>query len=47
MLQILPEPDKRECEKAKTRMGKTIEQIWISKTSSGLRALQLANEIWI
>lgn len=40
-------PDKRECEKATTRMGKTIEQIWIRKTSSGLRALQLANEIWI
>jgi hypothetical protein len=29
-----------------TRMGKMIEQIWIRKTSSGLRALQLANEIW-
>ncbi|VVS95888.1 hypothetical protein SPHINGO391_10013 [Sphingomonas aurantiaca] len=28
-------------------MGKAIEHTWIRKTSPGLRALQLANEIWI
>jgi hypothetical protein len=40
-------PNKRECKKATTRLSKTIEQIWIRKTSLGLRVLQLANEIWI